>query len=90
MTLAHRVLGKKRIAEICSQCGLNESDRQMIDKLLVQWEKLIGQPVAKLQVALELTSGNSNRGKIIQAASVICVEFAKKQLAKQPPPPELN
>ena len=90
MTLVHRVLGKERIAEICNQYGLRPEDCQIIDQLLVRWEKLTGKPMEKFRVALELTHGNDNHGKIVQAASAICVEFAKKQLAKQPLPNDRN
>jgi hypothetical protein len=83
MTLIYQVLGKGRIREICEQYGLSSADAKITDELLVRWEKLVGNSSAKIQVALELTSNNTNRGKIMEATFAICVEFAEKQLAKE-------
>lgn len=82
MALIYQVLGKDRIREICEQYGLSSADTEVTDKLLVRWEELNDDSVAKIQVAIELTNGNENRGKIFTAAAAICVEFAEKQIAK--------
>ena len=90
MILVHRVMGPVRIAEICGQYGLGQTDRQIIDQILERWEKLLGKPLDKLQVAIELTECNKNRGKIFQATNEICAEFAAKQLAQQQPSSSQN
>ncbi len=81
---AYKVLGEARINEICKNFEFNDDDKNKIDKVLREWDYILGDQEKKNNVLFEIIGNNSNLKKIIKAIFLISCEFA--QLAK----PEKN
>ncbi len=80
MATVHKVLGAKRVAEICDNNHLNDDERKIIDEILEKWENLVGKIEEKTSVAIEILKNNpnSNPFKISKAFAGINLEFAEK------------
>lgn len=82
ITTAHRVLGVKRVEEICDNNGLNADDKKIIDEILKKWENLVGKTEEKVSIVIETLrdNPNSNPSKISKTLAEINLEFAVKSL----------
>ncbi len=81
-TKVHQVLGKDRINSICDSFLLTEEDKKMVDVILENWENLIGNPIKKMAIAMEITKdvGVSTTKKIIFAITEISFQFLEMQI----------
>lgn len=82
ITIVHKVLGVKRVEEICDNNGLNADDKKIIDEILKKWENLVGKEEEKVSIVLETLKNNPNSKplKIYKALADVNVEFAVKSL----------
>lgn len=78
----YKVLGVKRIAEICGNNGLDDGEKKNINDILKKWENLVGKTEDKISVAVEILkkNPNSNPSKISKTLAEINLEFAVKSL----------
>lgn len=78
----YKVLGVKRIAEICDNSGLDDGEEKNINEILKKWKNLVGKTEDKISVAVEILkkNPNSNPSKISKALAEINLEFAVKSL----------
>lgn len=83
ITTVHKVLGVKRVEEICDNNGLNADDKKIIDEILKKWENLVGKMEEKVSIVIETLKNNpnSNPSKISQTLADINLEFAVKSLS---------
>ena len=76
-TEVHRILGEKRIKEICSRYSLTPEDEKVIDEILGKWDNLIGQK--KIEIALNSLRNNPHHQQIISALYTINIKFISKK-----------
>ncbi len=77
MTTMHEVLGN-RIYEIYEHYKLNEKEKEVAEKILIEWEKLYGNIPAKIKIAMELLQYNVNRANILHSI----IQISKEVLLK--------
>ncbi len=67
ITEFHKILGEKRIKEICDKYCLDKNGRKLVERVLIAWESLLCQfePVAK--TAVRVVGENENRALILLA-----------------------
>ena len=80
ITTVHKVLGEKRIAEICEGNGLSADEKKVTEQILIEWENLVGKTEEKVSVVIKNLKDNpgSNPSKIYKALAEINLEFAVK------------
>ena len=71
----HSVLGKERIEQICAEHGLNDDDRQVVDKILGTWEGL--SDFHRDMQAIRATGGEPHGDQILAAMVQIREEVAR-------------
>lgn len=77
-TLVHKIVGAKRIKQICDEFGLTTEDAKIVDQILEEWKNLLGNLDQKVLVAIQKTEGNPRRENIMAALLKVNVEFAQK------------
>ena len=77
MTTMHEVLGD-RIYKIYEHYKLNEEEKEVAEKILIEWEKLYGNIPAKIKIAMELLQYNVNRANILHSI----IQISKEVLLK--------
>jgi hypothetical protein len=80
LTYVHQILGEERIKAICEKYDLHGNNQKIVDEILVQWEKHLGDSSKKALVALEKTSGNPKREQILLVIFEITHEFLAKRV----------
>ena len=78
-TVVSRTLGTARIKEICQRFSLTEKDENIIDEILVEWEKNLGQIEKKMAIALKKCEKSDNQKMIMKTVLVISLEFFKER-----------
>jgi len=82
-TLVHEILGNKRVRKICDNAGLTPKDAEIVDQILIEWEKLIGRLDEKMKVLMKKTQYNPRGKEIEQAIFIISAEFLKKRIREK-------
>jgi hypothetical protein len=81
-TTVHRVLGLERIRQICAENGLDDEGCQMVDRILEEWEGLVGRPMAKAEAGIRIVGNNPRRREIVATIVKISAEFSLVQQHK--------
>lgn len=80
-TFVHQTLGEEKIKTICEQLSLSKKDREIVDSILIEWEKNLGRPDKKMAIALQKCESADNQTMIMKAIFIISMELAKKRQA---------
>lgn len=81
MSTVEKVLGINRVEEICKKHGLNAESTKVVREILNRWEKLVGDPIGKMQASMDLSLGNSQRMQIASALMEINLSFATGKIS---------
>ena len=72
-------LGEERIRSICLGHNLQDRDISIVIAILDAWENLVGQPLRKMEVAIEKTRNNPRKDSIASSMLDISFEFAGRR-----------
>jgi len=79
----HEVVGEEKIGEVCRKYKLTQEDRNAIDKILEEWEYLVGEIDQKNRVAFNIIGSNPRRARIIHALRDINIIFMLEKMKKR-------
>ena len=80
--LVIETLGEERVNQICQEAGLTPAEKETVEKVIEEWEKLVGKIEAKIEAAVRLIGNNPRRTRLINVLLKINTEFAAKRMER--------